>query len=208
MFYYFTIIFISVILHEIGHLLALLYFNVKVKAVSLGFGKVLLHKKWKNIDWRLSLIPLGGYCDSEEAINQSNSLSTLKYWQQVIVVCAGVLMNFMIACLCYLYMYKSIYVGIVIDLLLIKSICLKDYTNIVMIVNTFQINLYLLQISVLNLFLVITNLLPIPALDGGFLWLLPLKKFMNKNLFSFIIKFFFTLLMIVQIILIYYWWIL
>ena len=51
-----------VLIHELGHFFAAKIFGVKVEAFSIGMGPVLLHKKIHDTDWRLSLIPFGGYC--------------------------------------------------------------------------------------------------------------------------------------------------
>ena len=51
-----------VFFHELGHFLAAKLFGVKVESFSLGFGPVLLHKTVGGTDYRLSLLPLGGYC--------------------------------------------------------------------------------------------------------------------------------------------------
>ncbi len=48
--------------HELGHFLAAKLFGVKVEAFSIGFGPKILHKTVKGTDYRLSCIPLGGYC--------------------------------------------------------------------------------------------------------------------------------------------------
>ncbi|MBR1912207.1 MAG: site-2 protease family protein, partial [Treponema sp.] len=48
--------------HELGHFTAARSFGVKVEAFSIGMGPILLHKNIKGTDYRLSLIPLGGYC--------------------------------------------------------------------------------------------------------------------------------------------------
>ncbi len=53
---------IIVFIHEMGHFLFAVLCGVKVEAFSIGMGPVVLHKKIKNVDWRLSLLPLGGYC--------------------------------------------------------------------------------------------------------------------------------------------------
>ncbi len=53
---------IIVFIHELGHFIAALVCKVKVEAFSIGMGPVLIHKTFKNIDWRISLFPLGGYC--------------------------------------------------------------------------------------------------------------------------------------------------
>lgn len=51
-----------VLFHEFGHFTAAHLFGVTVESFSVGMGPVLLHHKWGKTDYRLSLIPLGGYC--------------------------------------------------------------------------------------------------------------------------------------------------
>ena len=51
-----------IIFHEFGHFIAAKIFGVKVESFSVGFGPVLLHKTIRGTDYRLSLLPLGGYC--------------------------------------------------------------------------------------------------------------------------------------------------
>lgn len=48
--------------HELGHFLAARSLGVTVEAFSIGMGPVLLHHKKGDTDYRISLIPLGGYC--------------------------------------------------------------------------------------------------------------------------------------------------
>ncbi|MCQ2247475.1 MAG: site-2 protease family protein [Treponema sp.] len=65
-----------VFFHELGHFFAARIFGVKVEAFSIGMGPVLLHKTVKGVDYRLSLVPIGGYCamkgeqDFAEAVEQ------------------------------------------------------------------------------------------------------------------------------------------
>jgi regulator of sigma E protease len=47
--------------HELGHFLAARFFGVGVEKFSLGFGPRILGKKIGRTDYRLSLIPLGGF---------------------------------------------------------------------------------------------------------------------------------------------------
>lgn len=51
-----------VFFHELGHFVAARICGVKVESFSIGMGPVLLHHQWGQTDYRLSLIPLGGYC--------------------------------------------------------------------------------------------------------------------------------------------------
>ena len=58
----FLCLFFLILFHEAGHFAAAKFFGVVVEAFSIGFGPVLLHQKIKDTDYRLSAIPLGGYC--------------------------------------------------------------------------------------------------------------------------------------------------
>lgn len=53
---------IVVFLHELGHLIAAKLAGITVEAFSIGWGKPLLRKKWKGTEYRISMIPIGGYC--------------------------------------------------------------------------------------------------------------------------------------------------
>ena len=203
---YIGIIIFSVIIHEMGHLLTALAFKVKVNAFSIGFGKVLLHKKWKGIDWRISLLPFGGYCDIDEAIDKENTLSTIAYWKQVIILISGVSLNFLLALICYWLQGLTIVQGIYIDILTFKCLITNRLYMLYAMVDYLDLNTFLLQTSILNLGLAITNLIPLPALDGGYLWMLPLRKKMGERLFKIIIFTSFTLLIILQFVIIYFWW--
>ena len=55
------IIVLVIFVHELGHYLAARAMGVAVDSFSIGFGKVLLKKKMWGTEWRLSMIPLGGY---------------------------------------------------------------------------------------------------------------------------------------------------
>jgi regulator of sigma E protease len=51
-----------VFIHELGHFIVAKLCGVTVESFSVGMGPILLHKTIKGTDYRLSLIPLGGYC--------------------------------------------------------------------------------------------------------------------------------------------------
>jgi regulator of sigma E protease len=53
---------VLILVHETGHFLAARAMGVAVEAFSIGMGPVLLHKTLGGTDYRLSLVPLGGYC--------------------------------------------------------------------------------------------------------------------------------------------------
>lgn len=88
-----------IFIHELGHFLAAKMFRVKVKAFSLGFPPNILHKQLGETDYRLGIIPLGGYVsmvgeDPAEAVgNDPRALSNLRPWKRAVVFLAGVVMN-------------------------------------------------------------------------------------------------------------------
>ncbi len=51
----------AVILHEFGHFIVAKLLKIRVETFSVGFGPRLFGKRWGATDYRLSLIPLGGY---------------------------------------------------------------------------------------------------------------------------------------------------
>jgi regulator of sigma E protease len=51
----------AVILHEFGHFIVAKMLGIRVETFSVGFGKRLWGRKWGTTDYRLSLVPLGGY---------------------------------------------------------------------------------------------------------------------------------------------------
>ncbi len=71
-----------VFFHELGHFLCAKSFGVKVESFSVGMGPILFHKTFGGTDYRISLIPLGGYCamkgekDFQKAIE--NNLSEIE----------------------------------------------------------------------------------------------------------------------------------
>jgi len=100
---------VSVVVHELAH-----YFNarsvgVPVRAFSVGMGPVLLRKRWRGTEWRLSLLPLGGYVDLQGLAPEQAEDGTMRYptdgfmqknfWQKTWVLIGGVIANFILAVL-------------------------------------------------------------------------------------------------------------
>src|SRR5688572_18810926 len=92
-----------IFVHEAGHFLVAKFFGVKVLVFSFGFGKRLTGFRKGDTDYRISLIPLGGYVrmagDTPEenvAANPDEFLSKPK-WQRFLILFAGPFMNVFIA---------------------------------------------------------------------------------------------------------------
>lgn len=207
---YFLIIMLSIIAHEFGHFIVAKLNKVKVLEFGIGFGRCLLSKKIKGTLFKLNLIPFGGY-NKLEGDKNNKELGWLKerYSTKLFIILGGVTVNILIAFICYLINYKSILLGLKIDWLLIQPSFTKDYETITNILINYQPNLILLQISFLNLMLAIVNMIPFPALDGGFVFLFWFEKIFKENFKKFIdtiTGWGFKILMIAQIIFLIWWY--
>jgi regulator of sigma E protease len=89
--------------HESGHFFVAKLFRVRVLVFSLGFGKRLFGFRKGATDYRVSLVPLGGYVrmagdipEENQTGNPDEFLSKPK-WQRFLILVAGPLMNIAIA---------------------------------------------------------------------------------------------------------------
>ncbi|HEX6641506.1 MAG TPA: RIP metalloprotease RseP [Thermoanaerobaculia bacterium] len=94
---------VLIFVHEAGHFFVAKLFRVRVLVFSFGFGKRLFGFHKGDTDYRVSLIPLGGYVrmagDTPEenvAGNPDEFLSKPK-WQRFLILVAGPFMNILIA---------------------------------------------------------------------------------------------------------------
>ena len=97
---------IIVFVHEAGHLLVAKAFGVRVLTFSLGFGKRLWGFQRGETDYRLSLVPLGGYVrlggeNVEEATGDPRDFLSKPRWQRIGVYLAGPAMNVVLAILLF-----------------------------------------------------------------------------------------------------------
>ena len=53
---------VLIVVHEAGHMIMAKRAGIAVEAFSVGMGKKLIGKKIGGTEYRLSLIPFGGYC--------------------------------------------------------------------------------------------------------------------------------------------------
>lgn len=57
------ILLLVILLHEMGHWLVARWWKFPTPVLSVGFGSKLLKYRWNHTEWRLCLIPLGGYVE-------------------------------------------------------------------------------------------------------------------------------------------------
>jgi regulator of sigma E protease len=104
-----TVIVLGVLIfvHELGHFLMAKLFGVRVEAFSLGFPPRLVHKQIGETDYRLSVIPLGGYVklfgenpkDEVPPELEPVSFSHHPLWHRFLIVLAGPAFNLIFASL-------------------------------------------------------------------------------------------------------------
>lgn len=97
--------------HELGHYTAARFFGVYVEVFSVGFGKKIAAFRLFNTEWRIAMIPLGGYVkmkgqedlDPTAISSGSDSYNAKPPWQRIIILLAGPAANFVIAFFLYLF---------------------------------------------------------------------------------------------------------
>jgi membrane-associated protease RseP (regulator of RpoE activity) len=96
------IIVLVIFVHEMGHYLAARAMGVAVDSFSIGFGKVLLKKKLWGTEWRVSLLPFGGYImprgeqDYNNEKNDPESFWAASPWRRAIIAVMGPVFNLLL----------------------------------------------------------------------------------------------------------------
>lgn len=94
---------IIVLVHELGHFIAARLMGVRVETFSFGMGKRLFGKKYGNTDFRVSLIPVGGYVklageeDYEVKEHKPDDFFAKNRGQRFFILFMGPVMNFILA---------------------------------------------------------------------------------------------------------------
>lgn len=101
--------------HESGHFMFAKLFRVRVLVFSFGFGKRLFGFRKGDTDYRVSLIPLGGYVrmagdnPEENVPGAPDEFLSKPKWQRFLILVAGPMMNVLIA---VLFMAIVVMVGV------------------------------------------------------------------------------------------------
>lgn len=93
---------VIIVVHEAGHLMVAKAFGVRVLTFSVGFGRRLWGFKRGETEYRLSLVPLGGYVrlggeNPDEVSNDPREFLNKPRWQRILVYLAGPAMNVILA---------------------------------------------------------------------------------------------------------------
>jgi len=198
---YIIIIFIlgfAILFHELGHLVVAKWRHIPVARFSVGFGKKLWGFSKGETEYRLSMIPIGGYVMLK--IENEEDYWRFPTFHILLFLLGGIIANILISILCLSIrngLIEGISFSTIITAPIIQMSTLfrdilfylpelfkkpEEMSGIVGIVamggkhigfNTIQI----LEFSFfLNLNFAILNLLPIPPLDGGKIFLCLAQK--------------------------------
>jgi regulator of sigma E protease len=97
---------VMVVVHEFGHFLVAKLCGVRVEAFSVGFGPRLFGVKYGDTDYKVCLLPLGGFVkmtgenpgeDQAGAIDDPGAFTNHPRWQRMLIGVAGPVFNFILA---------------------------------------------------------------------------------------------------------------
>ena len=103
-----------ILIHEFGHFAAAKLCDVYVEAFAIGFGPAFLSKKVGETEYRLNILPLGGYVKmlgqddmdssqmtSDEVAENPRAYSAKSVPRRMLIISAGVIMNMITAVFFY-----------------------------------------------------------------------------------------------------------
>jgi regulator of sigma E protease len=92
-----------ILIHEFGHYAAAKYFRVRVEQFAIGFGKRLVGFRRGETEYRINVLPLGGYVKMsgenpmDDRTGDPGEFLSHPRWQRFIIALAGPAMNVMLA---------------------------------------------------------------------------------------------------------------
>lgn len=104
-------------IHELGHFLFCKIFGIYTPTFSIGFGPEIFRKKIGLTDFRLAIIPLGGYVEiaglaevgqgeQEYAyLTDQTSFGDKAYWKKFLVLSGGIIFNLLFAYATFIGLY-------------------------------------------------------------------------------------------------------
>lgn len=180
------ILYMSIVMHELGHLLAFVIFKVKVRSYDIGVGKTILHFFIREAEFNFKLIPVGG-----SVIPFEEEYEDLELYKKIIISLSGVFVNLIISILALVVFAKgdlNIVMSIIGDSILLVRNYLS-YDNLSFYNTSFTLllteemdsikSVILNEVIIINFVLFIINLIPIPPLDGSKVITEPLTLFFS-----------------------------
>lgn len=179
-----------VIIHEFAHFIVAKMCGVKILEFSVGFGPLLLSKEKNGTLYALRLIPLGGYVSmfgmDQKNCKEEGSYQNISSFKKILILLAGSAMNIVFGLLIYFILVYQMY-DLQIAFNATKNFTFSLFDSVkmlftggispdqltgpigitTMISQTVELNEFIYLMALISLSLGITNLLPIPPLDGS-----------------------------------------
>lgn len=194
-----------ILIHEGGHFIVAKLCNVKVNQFAIGFGPAIWTKQGKETKYAIRLIPLGGFVSMEgedEESDHERAFSNTSIPKRIAIVAAGAIVNILFGLITYFILVAVVYkniplafqatggfiasIGESLKMLFTGNIGIKDLSGPVgisqVVAESTTIVNYISIISLISVSLGVTNLLPIPALDGGKILILIIEWIRKKPL--------------------------
>jgi regulator of sigma E protease len=129
---------IVMFIHETGHFLAAKASGIEVEAFSLGWGRPLLRYTRGGTEYRLSALPLGGYCKlkgeqqlqqaveggQDRVADEKGSLFSVSPWKRILTYAAGPFANLLFSILIMTFIW---WIGFNIQTYGNKIVLASDY---------------------------------------------------------------------------------
>lgn len=194
-----------IFIHEGGHFLVAKLCKVKVNEFAIGFGPVIWKKQTKETKYAIRLIPLGGFVSmegEEEQSEEEGSFSKASIPKRIAIVAAGALVNIIFGLIVFFILILIVYkdfglafsatgdflltLGESVKMLFTGQVGVDDLSGPVgisgVVAQTTNLINYTYILAVISVSLGVTNLLPIPALDGGKILILLIEAIRRKPL--------------------------
>lgn len=194
-----------IFIHEGGHFAVAKLCNVKVNQFAIGFGPEIFSKIKGDTKYAMRLIPLGGFVSMEgedEASAHEGAFNKASIPKRIAIVMAGAIVNIAFGLIVYFILAATIngsfqtaidatlkFLGALVEslkLIFTGHVGPNDLTGPVgiseLVSHTSGFKEYVYIMAIISVSIGMTNLLPIPALDGGKILLLIIEAVRRKPL--------------------------
>ena len=185
-------------IHELGHAIASMLCGVKIRRFSIGMGPGwTIRNVPKFTELKISPIVIGGYVELDE-----QALAEKSFWKRFFVMISGMLFNVLMAITLLVVMganvFKAIYVSfylwfagipMTISILASGQASLSEAVAGPIGIGPIMVSdaiPYIYTLAMINLALAMFNLIPLPPLDGGRIFIDITSKIFGKNIGAFV----------------------
>jgi regulator of sigma E protease len=126
-----------VFIHELGHFLFCKFFNIPAPYFAIGIGPKIFKKKYKGTEFSLGIIPIAGYVQMGEEIDEDQSiLYKYSYYKGFFVLLGGIIYNILftvLACILisFLQQYNTSLIGNFYNNPIVKSISDESLLHVI-----------------------------------------------------------------------------